>query len=643
MSLDYKYSLEVVSMLLTIFLFIYLRGKRKANIYMYKIYNWMVLATFLTAAFDIIHAEAMVNIDIYGHFFTGAILIVYFVLEMSLTILFSIYVLSLAGIEFKFDPAWKLAIIIPGVFTIIAAIAGANIAKLSLEDITRISYSSEMTKGVLVFSAYYLLLWTIILLKYRKNINSNRRLYIRTFMLVHIFTLMIYYATKYAGIFTFELSLILIILIYAVQSPDEFFDKSDAMLFKYLEDSVLLDLGRDKAFTLIYIKFHNADVIYDSFGEINANKLLSQVTDYLSNINSTAVVYRESKNAFMIKIKRLDEISLHAIRENILKRFKEAFRFGDISAIFSVGMVTINAPEDIKTKEDFEEMTNIISHSIIPIEADYSYFNIIENDKESQVIEAVKNAVENNSFKVFYQPIYSTDKKKIVAAEALIRLFDDKLGFVSPEIFIPLAEREGYILTIGEFVFTEVCKFYSENKLNEKGIDYIEVNLSAVQCMQYKLADEFIAIMHKYGLSSNQINFEITETSAMQTNNAVKLNINYFLDHGTSLSLDDYGTGYSNISYLYHLPFAFMKIDKSILWSSDKNDKANITLKNIFKMAKNLKMRIVVEGVETEEHIKKLLKLECDYFQGYYFSKPICGNDFIKYLEGFTVPEVCLI
>ena len=142
-------------------------------------------------------------------------------------------------------------------------------------------------------------------------------------------------------------------------------------------------------------------------------------------------------------------------------------------------------------------------------------------------------------------------------------------------------------------------------------------------------------------IKAKQVNFEITETSAMITNRAVALNISRFENHGIALSLDDYGTGYSNLSYLYHMPFHFIKIDKSILWSSEKNDKADITLQNIFRMAKKLQLKIVMEGVETEAQIRKLLTMGCDYFQGYYFSKPVCGKDFLDYVQNFELPDVC--
>ena len=110
---------------------------------------------------------------------------------------------------------------------------------------------------------------------------------------------------------------------------------------------------------------------------------------------------------------------------------------------------------------------------------------------------------------------------------------------------------------------------------------------------------------------------------------------------GVSLSLDDYGTGYSNISYIYNLPFNYMKIDKSTLWSAVKNPQAKTTLINTVDMAKKLNIQIIVEGVETEEQIELLRSLKCDYFQGYYFSKPVPGNLFLNYIYNFALPECC--
>lgn len=643
MGFDYKYSLDIVSALIMIFLFIILKGKQKVNILMYRIYYWLVLTNFFAAIAEILMAVFANNIEIYGMSLVNIMGILLYICEVSLVVLFTIYVLCLAGIDIKADNAWKMAIF-PFAALAIAMIVANPYSKLLFS----IGKGAEIEKGsafvtIVVYSVYCMFLWTFALIKYGNHMENARTNYLRIFIILHIVSVLLYYNMLFAGLFTFEKAIIAIIMIFAIQNPDDYFDKSNAMLYSSLIENVKLDFSRAKQFSGIYIRVHDADVLYDSFGTLNTNMLMRQAVEYMQNLHKSAMVYRCCKNAFFLKVQKMDSEKIESIKAEILERFSNTFRFGDLTTTFSIGLVSLETTDNISDIGSFEAALKNLEHAIIPIAGNLTYDMLQKNDTESDILEAVKKAVENDGFKVYYQPIYSTKHKKIVAAEALIRLFDDKLGFISPEVFIPLAEREGYILEIGKFVFTDVCRFYSENKLDQKGIEYIEVNLSTVQCMQYRLADEFVSIMHSYGLSSSQINFEITETSAMKSNAAVEMNINYFLDHGVDLSLDDYGTGYSNISYLYHLPFAFMKIDKSILWSSDKNDKANITLNNIFRMAKNLKMRIVVEGVETEEHIKKLLKLECDYFQGYYFSKPVAEMDFISYLENFSVPDVCLV
>ena len=263
--------------------------------------------------------------------------------------------------------------------------------------------------------------------------------------------------------------------------------------------------------------------------------------------------------------------------------------------------------------------------------------DIVDVVRIDSIRTAVRNAVMNGGFEVYYQPIYSTAKKKIIAAEALVRLNDPQLGFISPEVFIPMAEKEGFILDIGEFVFESVCRFIRDGNVCEKGIEYIEVNLSTVQCMQYRLADRFIRIMKDYDVKPQNIILEITETAAVGSPVNLIRNVDTFSSNGVKFALDDYGTGYSNLSYVYALPFDCVKIDKSILWSSLDNPKAYATLKNTFYMLQQLGTEIVMEGVETIAHIDKLLELKCDYFQGYYFSKAVPGVEFLEYLNNFSL------
>ena len=251
----------------------------------------------------------------------------------------------------------------------------------------------------------------------------------------------------------------------------------------------------------------------------------------------------------------------------------------------------------------------------------------------------IDKALKNKSFQVYDQPIWDYHTGKVRSAEALCRLIDDEFGFIAPDEFIPIAEQNGTVLEIGRFVFEEVCRFYKEGRLQDLGINYIEVNLSVVQCVSRNIKESFDEILKKYSLDSNCINLEITESATADNHKVLIDTIGKLSESGFSFSLDDYGTGYSNIAYMYEMPFSIIKIDKSILWKAmhpengEGLDGAIIYLENTIRMLKNMNYYVLVEGVETLEQKMLLERLGCDYFQGFYFSKPVQKQVFADYLK----------
>jgi EAL domain-containing protein (putative c-di-GMP-specific phosphodiesterase class I) len=419
------------------------------------------------------------------------------------------------------------------------------------------------------------------------------------------------------------------------------FDNTEALKKVYLKRFAHEDLDHEIPFTLFLICVHDYNVIAESMGPQVADFFLRQVTLSLFDMNENISVFREEKNVLAVRMTNVSKKDAGNIKRHIEDRFRFPWRIATAETLLSADVLMVHCPDDIPDSKSFDTFLSRYDR-LDPVKySTLSISDLLAQDRDEQMLTAIRRALKDDSFQVYYQPIYSTSEKKIVAAEALIRLFDPEYGFISPEDMIKLAEREGYILEIGEKVFRAVCRFYSENHPEKLGIEYIEVNLSAVQCAKSKLAEQFIKIMKEYGIESKRINFEVTETAAMVTDSTVISNIHYFEKNGVKLSLDDFGTGYSNISYLYNIPFSIMKVDKAILWSADKNRKADLTLKNTFMMASKLGIKVVQEGVETEEQIKKLLAIGCDYFQGFYFSKPVSGKDFLAYVRDFKLPAVC--
>ena len=244
----------------------------------------------------------------------------------------------------------------------------------------------------------------------------------------------------------------------------------------------------------------------------------------------------------------------------------------------------------------------------------------------------IEKALKNNSFKVYYQPIYSVEKGRFSTAEALLRLIDSEYGFVPPDMFIAAAERNGAIHKIGDFVLEEVCRFIASDKFAELGLDYIEINLSVTQCMHADLADKVMSTLKKYNLSPDKINLEITETAVAYAQSIMRQNLDKLSGAGVSFSLDDYGTGYSNMRRMIQLPLKIVKLDKSFV-DEQSNPKMWIAIQNTVKMLKDMNMEIVVEGIETQTMAKQFTDLNCDYIQGYYYSKPIPEDDFVEFIR----------
>ncbi len=637
----YNFSYNYVAIILFFLLLFFFGGKKKVTLQIYNVYYIMLGFMLFSTIMDIILFRNIQDGAFQGTVVMDIIAVLYILIQKVIFPVCIMYLLSISNIDLTKNVKWRRLTDCPYI-----ALAGLVIASVWTGWVFDFDGNGMITTGSVplimqIYMGYYAVMVALIIIRYRKTIGFEKITYILNCFAFLFCANMIQMIFPEQRIFFFIMALCVICTIYSVKRPDEAFDEANALYRDILLDEVAADYKSRSPFFIFFIRLHDYKILTDSLGQDSVNEMLSDVISFLTVFARGTNVFRVDDNVLAVKMKVMEEEQTENMIKAIAQRFKQAWKNGTMKAILSTSFVKAKCPEDVPTYEDFVHLISVVGRKEGIIDHVYGADEIIGEDYEKEIIEAIKRGLENDKFQVYYQPIFSTKEKRIVAAEALVRLNDDKLGFISPEIMVPLAEREGYILEIGKKVFTEVCRFFMEENLTDLGIEYIEVNLSVKQCMHHKLAENFLEIMKEYGLTSSQINFEITESSAMVSNAAVISNINYFEENGVSLSLDDYGTGYSNVSYLYQMPFRILKIDKSILWSSEKNKKADFTLRSIFDMTNKLGLHVVVEGVETEAQIIKLLKLGCDYFQGYYFSKPIPGKDYIRYLEEFQLPEVC--
>lgn len=255
-------------------------------------------------------------------------------------------------------------------------------------------------------------------------------------------------------------------------------------------------------------------------------------------------------------------------------------------------------------------------------------------ENESRITALMKEAIQHDErIDVFYQPIYDTKTGSFTSAEALVRMYDRAGKLIPPGDFIPIAEANGMILQIGEIVFDKVCHFFVENNLTARGMKYIEVNLSMVQCVQKDLAETYINIMKKSHICAANINLEITESATMEEKQMLLQNMKTLREYGVSFSLDDFGTGQSNLNYIMEMPVQIVKFDKGMTDAYFENDRAKYIMDTTIQMIQGMELEIVSEGVETKEEYDTLLKKGIRHIQGYYFSRPLPGETFLQFLD----------
>lgn len=290
---------------------------------------------------------------------------------------------------------------------------------------------------------------------------------------------------------------------------------------------------------------------------------------------------------------------------------------------------------------DYQEMVHLMQYARWK-SSDHSATNFKEVDfefveqmrKEKSMEQMLDEAMKEDRIEVFYQPIFSTKAKKFVSAEALVRMRDRDGNLVPPGTFIPVAEANGKILQLGEIVFEKVCRFFTKEQLERYGLHYIEVNLSVVQCGYPGLADDYIGIMEKYQINPKYINLEITESASMAAKKTLLENMRRLMEYGVYFSLDDFGTGQSNLNYIVDMPVNIVKFDREMSQAFFQDEKAKYVMNAAMQMIHGMKLKIVSEGIETEDQYLAMEELSIDYIQGYYFSKPLPEAAFLAFLQG---------
>lgn len=384
---------------------------------------------------------------------------------------------------------------------------------------------------------------------------------------------------------------------------------------------------------VLVIAMDNFKLVNEICGMDGGDAILRQITLQLQNCFSDYNVYRFSGDTFVVIVREDNEVqrARNEIRKILRRKYREKGMEIDVSACICLLTTDYGREEEVVSMIEFaiQQAKTMGKGQFYEAKRE----NAREVERRHAIEQTILAGIHLHEFEVYYQPIYDVRNRRFHSMEALARLNVPGYGYVSPEEFIKIAEKNGTVLEIGMLVLEEVCRFIKEENLKEKGIDFIEVNLSVVQCMEKNIHRDILAVLQKYDVPPEMINLEITESAAAYSEKRLIQNMAKMSLKGLSFSLDDYGSGYSNINYIVDLPFSIVKIDKYFVWAAMKQGTSRVILENTIRMFRAIHLKIVTEGIEDAEMVKEITRMGADYIQGFYFSRPVPRDEVLKRLD----------
>ena len=385
--------------------------------------------------------------------------------------------------------------------------------------------------------------------------------------------------------------------------------------------------------TLMAILFIDCDrfkPINDTLGHVIGDELLISIAKRLNeNLRDSDTVCRVSGDEFAIILEDIKHISaVDRIAQNILDSIAEPHHLKGHKIFTTVSIGITVYPIDEKDADGLLTSADIAMYYAKKNGGNqYEYFNadMSKRSKQRLTLEHdLHDALTNNELEIYYQTFNTIDsERKIIGVEALLRWHHPKQGTISPNNFISIAENTGLIVPIGEWVLITACKQIKEWESQGLSTVTINVNLSPRQFMDSNLVAAVKTALDISGIEPNQLNLEITESTAMYSINKTIEILHSLKDLGVYISIDDFGTGFSSLSYLQQMPIDNLKIDRSFIKNIHHSDKDQAFVQAIVTMAHTLGMKTIAEGVELEEQFTFLKKIGCEVAQGYLFSKPI--------------------
>lgn len=402
-------------------------------------------------------------------------------------------------------------------------------------------------------------------------------------------------------------------------------------------------VAKDSSAALFFLDGDNFKYINDTLGHVIGDKLITMIANRIQDtVKNRGGVYRIGGDEFAIVIKGMDRKMTGALADDIIEAFAEPFSTNHSQLYISVSVGIAMYPEDGCDFDELFKFSDIAMYRAKDAgKGGYVIFDKNMADRVSHRVEMegyLRHALEYEELSVVYQPQVNVEQGTILGYEALLRWNSPQLGSVSPEEFIKVAEDSRQIIEIGAWVLKTACNFICRINKQLKKDFAISINVSVLQLMQADYLDSLFAVLQSTGVRPDLVELEITESILMESYEIIGAKLDLLRAKGIKIALDDFGKGYSSLSYLTMLPIDILKVDKSFIDEINPYNPHAMT-GNIITIGQQMGLQIVAEGVENELQLDYLKRCGCDRYQGFLFSKPINEVEIIEKFEKTQTKE----
>ena len=633
--MTFEAAFAVASLLVTIQIIISFHTLNKVSNFQSRMFLIMVADNGLTALSNVVRWAGLHYLPDCPAWLPEACSFVYFITHALVILFIFLYVLSTIKLWHELKGWIRLAILLPITVTILLICSNPFTRLIYYYSADGYYHRASGIISVYLNFIYYLGLTVFVMCWYRRSFSGKRRA-------IFVLILTIGVASAIVQMFIPDISVevcagvISAVIIYLfIQNPKEHIDGELSVLsYQAFTDRVKYDLLARKRFDLLGLLFPELPEYEHQNGAEATAEILREIVSYLESLDSKIPIYRVERNCLALQIVRPEEEETDSLIREIERRFEGTWAAGDKETHTQLKILRMNLPADLRDDQLLLGVMNrfIKSGGEEPLVTTQD-FDLESIGRRRKINGALARAMENNNFELRYTPIYSQGLERIIAAEVSLRFFDEELGYVYDDELFRFAQRSGHVLQLGELIFEHTCRLIRRERLDEQGLSFLAVSLHPAMCLQYRMIERLREITEHYEIDPGMICLMLSEYTVSTATMAFKQSVTELQQTGVRICLEDYGSGFTNISTIFEMPFSVLKINRGVIRAALKNSKARITMDSTLKMARELDMMTMVEGIDDESYFEMIRDMACDLAKGNFFYEQLVEDEFLRVIH----------